>query len=174
MGMVGAMLVLLLLIGTFVVGRSLLRDQTEVSPTAVDYLAAVEGAQANGVEVYYPRSLPPGWLVTSVEIPLAPGQPWRLGMLTDEGEFVGLRQESRDASALVREQLGSETGLGDIVEVSGVELTRWREVSGKPELVGEHGLVRDLGDASLLIYGSAELAVLRGLAETLTAEPRGE
>lgn len=172
-GMVGAMLVLLVLIGAFVAGRSLLRDQPEVGPTAVDYLAAVEGAQANGVEVFYPPTLPEGWLVTSVEIPLAEGQVWRLGMLTDDGEFVGLRQETGDLQNLVRDQLGSETGLGDEVEVAGAEIERWRWVSGAPDLAGESGLGSDVSGGSLLLYGSAEGATLKALATNLTSAPRG-
>jgi hypothetical protein len=54
--MVGAMLVLLALLGALVAFRSLTRPEVEVRPTAIDYLAAVDGAQANGIRVFYPQA----------------------------------------------------------------------------------------------------------------------
>ena len=84
LGMVGAMLVLLVVVGVFVAVRSFLRTDLDVKPTPVDYLAAVDAAQANGIEVFYPSAVPEGWVVTSVKLPSAAGEPWGLGMLTDD------------------------------------------------------------------------------------------
>lgn len=171
MGMVGAMLVLLLLIGTFVFGRSLLRDQPEVRPTEVDYLAAVEGAQANNIEVYYPAQLPKSWVVTSVELPAVAGQPWALGMLTADGTFVGLRQESRETLALAQQQLGPETSLGDEIELPQAEIGSWRSVAGPTNVEGDLGIITDVGGGSLLLYGSANADALASVAATITSAP---
>ena len=59
-GLVGSMIVLVVVLVAFVVLRSLNRDDPEVRPEAVDYLETVRLAQAAGLDVVYPPSLPGG------------------------------------------------------------------------------------------------------------------
>jgi Protein of unknown function (DUF4245) len=169
--LLAAMLVLLMVIGAFVGLRSLLREQVEVTPTSVDYLAAVEGAQANGLEIHYPASLPDGWIVTSIEVPAVADQPWTMGMLTGDGRFVGLLQQPGDPLEVSQGQLGSGTKLGPEIDVPAVEINRWRTVEGETDVAGDDGLVSEVEGGSLLLYGSAGADALGLVAEQIVSAP---
>lgn len=170
--LLAALLVLLIAIGVWLGVGSLLREQDEVRPTSVDYIAAVEGAQAKGLTVYYPQSLPEGWIVTSVDVPTSASQPWMLGMLTDSGKFVGLRQASGDPIRVTQDQLGAETTPGPAVQLAANEIDQWFVVEGTPDVEGDSGLVSELsGGQSLLLYGSADQDTLGGLAREIVSTP---
>lgn len=168
-GMIGAMLVLLLIVGAFVGVRSFTRENVEVLPTPVDYLSAVAGAQDLGRTVLYPARLPSGWVVTSVVAPRTVEQPWALGMLTDERTFIALRQESLSARALVRAELGAEAEIGGALDVAGSVVTGWRRVSSPDE----DGLVAEHPDGTVVVYGTADPGDLQLLAAALTEAPLG-
>jgi hypothetical protein len=168
-GMIGAMLVLLLIIGVFVGLRALIRENVAVPPTPVDYLAAAAGAQDLGRTVLYPATLPADWVVTSVAVPRTVEQPWALGMVTDERTFIALRQESLSAQALVRAELGPQAGIAGAIEVAGSVVAGWRRVSSPDE----SGLVAEHPEGTILVYGTADPRDLRLLAATLTEAPVG-
>lgn len=168
-GMIGAMLVLLLIIGLFVAVRSFTRDNVEVPPTPVDYLAAVAGAQDLGLTVLYPAELPAGWVVTSVAVPRTVEQPWGLGLLTDEGRFIALRQESGSEQALVRAEMGAKAQTAGVLDVPGSFVTGWRRVSSPDE----SGLVAARTDGAVLVYGTADPGAVQLFAAALTEAPLG-
>ena len=172
LGMVGAMLVLLAVVGAFVAARSALRTDLEVKPTPVDYLTVVDAAQENGIRVFYPSELPEGWIATSVKMPPAQGQPWGLGMLTKEGQFVGVRQEDQSAQDLVEDRLGQGAQITSPATVDGGEVTGWRTVVGGADHEDESGLIAVIGDESVLVYGSADASSISRMAGSLTSADR--
>src|SRR5215210_2846011 len=99
-GMVGALLVLLVGIGVFVV----LRDVNRVDPAdpvrPVDYVQPARFAQkAAPFQVLTPRHLPQGWTATSVRFdPTGDELSWHVGVLTEDRRYIGLEQARRTVS----------------------------------------------------------------------------
>lgn len=166
-GMAGAMLVLLLIIGGFLVIRSLGRDDLDVRPEPVEYLSVVEVVQEAGQRVAYPPALPEGWRATSVES--APGSEavFGLGMLTADGTFAGIRQEPRPLASLVEEYVDEDAGAGEPVS------------AGTGDLAGEWLTFTDgdgdtafglEGETTVLVYGSASRQDLLALVDELSLE----
>ena len=164
-GMVGAILVLLLLIAAFVGFRALNRDELEVRPEPVDHLAVVEALQQNGSRVAYPATLPDGWQVNSVDSGPGDEPTWGLGMLTEDDRFAGVRQDSASTADLVEEYVDEDATPGDPVTVGGDLGGRWSTFT---DAEGDTALATELGDATVLVYGSAPASDLRSLAESLT------
>ncbi len=167
-GMVGAILVLLLLIGAFVGFRALNREELEVRPEPVDHLAVVEVLQQEGVRVVYPATLPEGWQVTSVESKPGDEPMWGLGMLTDDDRFAGVRHEATAPADLVAQYVDEDAVAGDPVTLGGDLAGRWSTFT---DADGDTALVIERGDATVLVYGSARASDLRTLAESLTTAP---
>ncbi len=94
-GGVGSLIVLVLVVLAFVVFRGVFRDNDDVEQEPVDYLAAVQGAQQSGVRLVYPPTLPKGWTATSIAYTPGERPAWGIGMLTDDGKFVGVRAGGR-------------------------------------------------------------------------------
>lgn len=167
-GLVGAMLVLVLAVVGFVVFRSVFTRDLEVEPEPIDYLAAVEAAQSAGHEVAYPPALPAGWIATNVDLSPAGQEPrWFLALLTDDGRFVGVRQEDDSVEDLLEEHVDGDTEeteplrAGDLVE----------EWEGYADDGGDRAYVAELGEETLLVYGSAPVEDLRTLMGLLVTDP---
>ena len=163
--MVGALLVLLLVIGAFVGFRALNRDELEVEPERVDYLAAVEAAQSGDWGVAYPATLPSGWRATSIDA--AADVEWGLGFLTPDG-FAGVRQSDESVADLLETYVDEETTSRPAVEVGGDLDGRWEAYE---DADGDLAYVTEVGDQTLLVVGSAPAGALLTLAERLTTEP---
>ena len=112
-GMVGALLVTVIAIGAFVAFRAVNRNDLDVEPETVDYLESVTNLQDSGREVAYPPTLPAGWRATSLDVVPGDRPAWGLGMLTDDGAFVGVRQEDEDADDLVETYVDKDAAEGD-------------------------------------------------------------
>lgn len=164
-GMVGAMLVLLLVIGAFVAFRALNREELEVEPERVDYLAAVGFAQEAGLDVVYPASLPETWKATSVDS--RPGELWSIGFLTPDG-FAGVAQRDAAVDDLLETYVDEDTTELEPVDLDGSVARSW-QVYGDDG--GDLGYVAEVGPDRVLVYGSAPAADLELLAEALTTEP---
>ncbi|QIK74186.1 DUF4245 domain-containing protein [Nocardioides piscis] len=163
-GMIGAMLVTLLAIGAFVLLRSLVRADVEVEPEPVDYAAAADAAREAGFGVVAPASLPSGWTATSIEFSQIDPQLWRLGMLTDDGKFVGVRQEDESVSELVDLNIDEDAVEGEplrLPSVVGDTWTTWTDEGG------DTGYSIEYGDETVLVYGSAPAEDLRELISRL-------
>lgn len=168
-GLVGALLVTVLAILVFVGVRALNRDQPEIEPTAVDYLSAAQGAQQNGLDVVYPATLPDGWIADSVHLTPGDRPSWGIGMLTDEGRFVGVRQADDDLEDLLHTYVDENPTEGDPVTLPGsVGSGEWRTFSDSG---GDAALATELGHQWVLVYGSADESDLRDVAEGLTTDP---
>src|SRR5690606_38362381 len=92
-GMTGAMIVLVACVIAFVLFRETTRDVPEVKPAAIDWTTLVTSIQAQDHEVVHPAELEDGWIATNIEF--LPKEPvtFGLSLLTEEGRYVGLRQE---------------------------------------------------------------------------------
>jgi hypothetical protein len=167
-GGVGALIVLVLVVLAFVFFRGAFRDNQAVEPDAVDYLAVVAPAQESGFDVVYPPSLPRGWTATSVDF--APGDrpAWGVGMLTDDGRFVGVRQEDADLAGLLEFYVDENAVEGDDVRVEGAIVPEWQEWSDDG---GDHAFSATVGDYEVLVYGRASVDELLEVVRSLTDAP---
>lgn len=174
-GLIGSMIVLVLAVLAVVVFRETFRDTPEVEPEAVDYLPLVTALQDAGREVAYPPTLPEGWIVTSVDSVPGERPSWGLGMLTDDGAFVGVRQQDDDVDDLVAEHIDENASHDGPVELASALTpagTSWDSFSDEG---GDHGFATeissDAGEETLLVYGSASVADLQDLVGLLTLDP---
>ncbi len=168
-GLIGALLVLLVVVGAFVVLRELGRDELEVEPEAIDYLPVVESVQESGREVAYPPSLPEGWQATSVDAGPADDVVFGLGMLTAEDRFAGLRQESTTLEKLVEVYVDENADPGEPIQAGSGELAgEWRTFTDQD---GDTAFGREEQDGTLLVYGSASRDDLLQLLDELTLAP---
>lgn len=171
-GLIGSMIVLVVAVLAIVLFREVFRDTPEVEPQAVEYLPVVASLQEAGREVAYPPTLPEGWIVTSVTYDRGERPGWALGILTDDQKFVGLRQQDEDVDDLVAEHVDEAATEGDPVSIEGALAPEW---SSYTDDGGDHGyaatITTDLGEESLLVYGSASAADLETLVGLLVLEP---
>lgn len=169
-GLIGAMIATLLAIGAFVAFRAVTRADIEGGPEPIDYLAQVGYAQDAGVEVVYPASLPEDWIATSVELDQGDRPGWGIGLLTDAGDFVGVRQDADSLEALLEEYVDESA----VDELTGARVeselgSRWRVFEDDGGDLA-YGIVD--GERTVLVYGSASEADLELVVGQLTTEPR--
>ena len=167
-GGVGSLIVLVLVVLAFVVFRGVFRDNDDVEQEPVDYLAAVQGAQQSGVRLVYPPTLPKGWTATSIAYTPGERPAWGIGMLTDDGKFVGVRQEDADVDTLLEEHVDENPVEGDTVTVDSPLASEWQEWSGAG---GDHAYAASVGDDEVLVYGTASTTDLLTMVESLTDAP---
>lgn len=151
-GMTGALIVTVVAVLAFVAWRGLWRTDVDNEPEAVDWQARVELAQQADLAVVHPRELPAGWTATSTELAAGDDPRWSLGVLTDEGRFVGIRQQDTSVSDLVELYVDEEAVEGDDVTVDSDIADTWQTWSDEG---GDIGYSTELGDEALLVYGSA-------------------
>lgn len=171
-GLIGSMIVAVLAVVAVVLFREVFRDTPEVEPEPVDYLPAVASLQEAGREVAYPPALPAGWIVTSVTVDRGSRPGWGLGILTDDGRFVGLRQQDEDASDLVADYVDEDASDADPLELPDALVPSW---DGYADDGGDHGYAAevstDQGEETLLVYGSAPVEDQEILIGLLTLDP---
>ena len=172
-GLVAATVVLVLAVLAFVAFRGLFRDIPEVEPERVDYLPVVEALQQQGRRVAYPARLPEGWLPTSVTLGEPDDPVWGIGVLTDEGDFVGLRQADEDVDDLLDTYVDEDAGEAEPLRVTGSVATDW---DGYSDEGGDHAFATEVagaeGPETLLVFGSAPEEDLETFIGLLTLEER--
>lgn len=162
-GMVGAMLVLVGVVVAFVLLRDLLRADLEPAVRSVDYQATAElGRDRVDFALLAPRTLPPGWRATSVRLVGEPAR-WHLGVLTDEGRYIGLEQAHRSEQRMVEEYVDREAVPGRPVRIGGETWRTWSDAGG------DIGLTRVDGEVTTLVVGTPDRDVLVGYVESLRA-----
>ncbi|MEI5672793.1 MULTISPECIES: DUF4245 family protein [unclassified Nocardioides] len=171
-GLIGSMIVAVVAVLGVVIFREVFRDTPEADLQPVDYLPAVAALQDSGRQVAYPPTLPEGWKVTSVVVDRGPRPGWGLGILTDDGTYVGLRQQDESVDDLVAELVdedASEDGPATVESALGAE---WETFSDEG---GDHGFATEVvtgqGEENLLVYGSAPVADQETLIGLLTLDP---
>jgi hypothetical protein len=168
-GLIGSLLVTVLVILAFVGLRALNRDDLEVKPEPVDYLATVADAQAGGYTLVYPESLPDGWIADSIDFVPGSRPAWGIGMLTDDGKFVGIRQEDAPVDELLHTYVDKDPTESDPADVSGSVAPTW---STYADAGGDHAFAAEVGHDTVLVYGSASVADQRALLALLSTAPR--
>lgn len=170
-GLIGAMIVTVLAVVVFAVLRGANADRQDTPVRSVDYSASLRAAQADGeLRVWAPPALPTGWKATSASYTGGRSPAWHLGLLTDDGDYVGVEQSRDSPSALVTEFVDADAERGADVTIDGRTWQTWRD-SG-----GDYAVVRELDGAareSLLVVGSAPEGVVRDLATRLRSAPGG-
>ncbi|MGD9960975.1 DUF4245 domain-containing protein [Nocardioides sp.] len=167
-GMVGALVVTLVAIAAFVAWRALNRNDVDVRPEAVDYLASVSYLQEAGRTIVYPPSLPKGWTATSANYGTGRDLSWDMGALTASDEFAGVRQEDASVDQLVSDYVDPNAEEGEAVQVDGAVATTWRSFSDDG---GDFALVAELREETVLVYGSADPDEIEALAASLVTTP---
>lgn len=143
-GMVGAMLVLLAIVVAFVLLRDLNRNDPEGPGAPVDYrqIAGFAAEQAP-FEVLAPERLPEGWRATSVGYTPEPPR-WHLGLLTGEGDYVGLEQAESTATSLVTTYVDEAATRDGEIGIDGRTWEVWTDDGGDTALVDEGEAVTTL------------------------------
>jgi hypothetical protein len=170
-GAIGSMIVLVLVVLAFVVFRGAFRDNDEVDVEPVDYLAVVGPAQEAGVPVVYPPSLPDGWTPTSVSFVPGDRPAWGVGMLSDDGKFVGVRQADEDLDTLLDTYVDPDAVEGETITVDGALVPEWQEWS---DAGGDHAYSASIQDYEVIVFGSAPTDDLLTVVRSLTDEPVGD
>jgi hypothetical protein len=172
-GMIGALLVTLLVIGAFVVVRALNRNDLEVTPQKLEYLAQVGYAQESGSKPVYPARLPSGWYATTMTFSAAGTSPdVELSMLTADGRYVGFVESPRTVPELLTTYVDPHPRFGTSVSVSGSVASRWStwtDADGDTALVAQRGTGKAL--ESLMVFGTVSRSQLVQLAGSLTTAP---
>ena len=165
-GMVGALIVTILVVLAFVGWRALFRDDVDAVAPTVDWQESVQLADEAGLGVVRPSELPEGWQATSVDLVAAGDEPrWGLGVLTADGDFIGIRQQDASMDDLARIYVDEKPTEGDEVSLSSEVASTWQTWS---DAGGDHGYSTELGDESLLVYGSAPVEEIESYIGMLT------
>lgn len=160
-GMVGAMIVLLLVVGAFVVFRDLNRTDVDNPAETVDYQQTLRFAQDQvDFPLLAPTELPEGWRATSVRFIPEPSR-WHLGVLTDEGRYVGLEQSHSSPGKMVETYVDREAVEGEPMRVVGDTWQTWTDEGG------DTALVRERDGVTTLVVGTAGVDVLVDYIESL-------
>lgn len=164
-GMTGALIVTVLVVIAFVTWRGLFRGEVDDTPVAVDWRDSVEVAQQANLSVVHPRDLPAGWTATSVELAAGDDPRWGLGVLTDDGDFVGIRQQDASVDDLVELYVDEDADAGDEASVTSEVADTWQTFTDDG---GDTGYATEIGDEALLVYGSAPAGDIEAFMGLLT------
>ena len=164
-GMTGALIVTVLFVVVFVAWRGLFRADPDDTPVPVDWQESVELADQAGLQVVRPGELPDGWIATSVELRAGDDPRWGLGVLTDEGDFIGIRQQDASVDDLVELYVDEDAEPGDDASVPSEITDTWQTWSDSG---GDHAYSTELGDEAVLVYGSAAAEEIEAYLGLLT------
>ncbi len=131
------------------VGVQALSEQSATTVSTVDYQRVVPDARkAADFDLVAPRRLPAGWRATTVSFSPAPDAHWHLGVLTDEGRYVGLEQSgSASVRSMVTDYVDEAARRGSPVDVAGGSWTTYTDAGG------DLALVRRVGRTTTLVVG---------------------
>jgi hypothetical protein len=155
------MVLLLVVVGAFV----LFRDGNRTSPSnpvePVEWRPAASYArQEADFRLLAPRRLPAGWYATSVRFDRAEGESWHLGILTDEGRYVGLEQTPDSPGTAVEEFVDEEAEQDGEVEIEGQTWQAWYDEE-------DRALLLEGRDVTTLVVGTVSQDVLEDFVRSL-------
>ncbi len=171
-GLIGAMVVLVVVVLVIVGYRELFRTDAAVDPEPVDYLDVAGTVATTGLPVVAPTPLPAGWVATSADLDRAErDRPvWRVGMLTGEQQFVGLRQGDRTPEELLEDAYpGEDAEAGPTTGVDSPVAATWDTWT----IGDERAYTATVRDTVVLVHGSAEPGELEDTLTRLTRVPAG-
>lgn len=167
------MIVTVLGVGALLWFMGVFRPDFETRPSPVDYLETVAAAQQSGLEPIYPAELPDGWIATSVELDPA-GEPiFRVGLLTDDDKFVGVVQQDASPLTLAHQWVDKDAEPAEAFTVPSDQAApvarEWDAYTDGTDL----GYVAEIGDITVLVYGSAPATELQEIVASLSTEAVG-
>lgn len=129
---------------------------------AVDYASAASAVRRQApFPVLAPAALPAQWRATSVRYTAGPDAHWHLGVLTAAEDYIGLEQVADDLDDAVT-SFAPDTAATGSVTIAGQQW-QLRTSSARDETA----LVRQDGDVSTVVIGTAAQAELVAYVETL-------
>lgn len=163
-GIVALAVALVTAIGWYYVGRP---DESAQPVRTVEWKPWVKSGQQDGKLVMVaPRALPNGWRSTSARYVSGVNPRWHLGMLTQDGKFVGLDEARDTVTDLVEAYVDENATQGRDVEIDGLTWQTWTDAGGDYALV--HTLDGPGGNReNVIVYGSAPDAEVRAFADSL-------
>lgn len=164
---VRSLTVLLGLIAVIVIAYAAVRPP-ESLPEPIDYTPRLELAREEfSYDVLAPEQLPTGWRATSTEVvPEARGDRWRLGLLTDDEQFIGIEQSDGESESFLRDRLRGLEEDGEST-VDAVTWQRWLEVGDD---VPDRVLARlDADGVATVVTGTVGYAELEEFVSSLSA-----
>ena len=164
----GDMVRSILVLGALLLGLAALGYWFQVKPDdkvqAVDYATAVKAARGEALfAVLAPASLPKGWKATTVRYESGPRGHWHLGVMTDKGEYIGLEQSGIGTQRAIESFAPDTNAKGNTT----VAEQSWQLRQSKR---GETTLVREDGDITIIVTGTASLDVIEDYAGTLRSD----
>lgn len=163
-GLVVAMVVTLAVVVGYIGLRSVIFPAPEVERPSIDWQAQVRAAVAEEqLLAYAPRTLPSGWSATAAQYDLGPS--WRLALLTDEEEFVGVYERLARPEELVAEHVDDNATRGEELRVGEETWQEWTDRDGDYALT--RVVEEPAGIGAVLVVGTAPPTVVRDLAAVL-------
>ena len=163
-GIVALAVALVAAIGWYYVGRP---DESAQPVKTVEWAPWVKSGRADGrLRLVAPEALPTGWRATSASYRSGVDPRWHLGMLTDNGKYVGVEESEERASDLVEQFVDANATQGEDVQIDGNDWQTWTDGGG------DYALVLTLESPeghpeSVLVGGSAPDREIRDFAATL-------
>lgn len=172
-GMVGAMVMVLLVVGGFVAFRALNRDNKPTPVSTVDYSGYVKSGRGDGkLTILAPSHTPDGWRATSAQYTTGVDPHWHLGILTASGRYVGLEEGLAPVSDQVEQYVGKDATRGRSVTIGGRTWQSWTDPGGDYALAQSRPARQRGATESVLVVGSASPSQIRSFAESLSDSAR--
>lgn len=168
-GMIGAMLVVVLVIVGWVGFRELTSDKEPTAVKTVEWKPWIRAAEQDGFPVLAPTELPEGWRATSARYTSGSAPALHVGLLTDDGKYVGLEESTGTLRDLVEQYVDPEAEEGEAVEIDGETWQTWTDAGGD-YAVGRFENPGTEARTAYLVVGSAPEADIRGFAGLLVAD----
>ena len=160
-GLVGAMAVLLLVIGGFVAFRAVNRTAPADPVTPFDWRGPATYAREQAdFHVLAPASLPRGWFATSARWTGGRDAHWHLGLLTGRRQYVGVEQEDRSVDDMVQEYVDPNAARGKDVRIGGQTWQSWFDDE-------DQALVLEQKDVTTLVVGTVDRGTVEDFVKTL-------
>ncbi|GAB4012270.1 DUF4245 family protein [Nocardioides ultimimeridianus] len=173
-GLVVAMVTTVVAVVAVLAFMGLFRHTTVTKPQALDYREAVTAAQQGRLDVVYPSTLPEGYIATQARVP-DDNDGFEIDLLkgdTADADFIGIRTARKaNIAALVHQDVdanAASTASYDVpATIASPVATTW---SGWQE-GGNSGYAAEVGDLTVLVYGSAPAADLQQVVDLLSTAP---
>jgi len=168
-GMLAALLVVVVGVAAFVGVRGLLSTNTATPVQTVDYHGWVKSGRDDGkLLILAPQPMPSGWRATSVTYATGSAPRWHLGMLTDQGRYVGLEEQWASPSEMVQQFVDANAVRGKAVRIAGRSWRVWTDSGGDYALVNTRpSKVKDHPE-SIVVVGDAPPEQIRRFVASLS------
>lgn len=151
-------------IGWYYLGRP---DESAQPIRTVDWSAWVRAGLADdALLLHAPAALPQGWRATSATYQGGNQPRWKLGMLTDQGRFVGLEETYESAEDVVERVVDENATEGPEVTINGAVWQSWSDEGGDYAVSLDIDVPEGRSE-SVVVFGSAPDEEIRDFAGTL-------